>query len=68
MSATSILSTDYQLAIPESIRDAQHWKAGQEFVLLPRGLGVLLLPVPTMEELFGIAEGANTKNFRERAD
>ena len=68
MSATSILSTDYQLTIPESILDAQHWKAGQEFVLIPRGLGVLLLPVPTMEELFGIAEGANTENFRERAD
>ncbi len=68
MSTTSILSSNYKMTIPKSIRDEQCWKAGQEFVLIPKGSGAMLLPVPTLEELFGIVESANPENYRERED
>ena len=30
---------------------AQHWKAGQEFAFIPKGEGVLLVPIPKPEDL-----------------
>lgn len=68
MAATATLSTKFQISIPKAIRDEQHWEAGQEFVFIPKGKGVLLMPVPTLDELAGIARGANTDDIRDRND
>jgi AbrB family looped-hinge helix DNA binding protein len=68
MTATATLSSKYQISIPKTIRDEQHWQAGQEFVFVPKGTGVLLMPVPALEQLAGIAKGANTKGYRDRQD
>jgi AbrB family looped-hinge helix DNA binding protein len=62
------LSTKFQISIPKAVRNAQHWKPGQQFAFIPKGTGVLLVPVPAHEELFGIAKGANTENYRDRQD
>ncbi|MEJ8853384.1 AbrB/MazE/SpoVT family DNA-binding domain-containing protein [Variovorax robiniae] len=68
MAATATLSSKFQISIPKVIRDEQHWEAGQEFVFIPKGAGVLVMPVPELEELAGIAKGASKANFRDRKD
>ncbi|MDP3835937.1 MAG: AbrB/MazE/SpoVT family DNA-binding domain-containing protein [Hydrogenophaga sp.] len=66
MSSTATLSKRFQITIPESVRTELHWEAGQEFVLLPKHDGVLLLPMPKMQALDGIAKGARKDGYRER--
>lgn len=66
--ATATLSSKFQISIPKEVRDQQHWSAGQEFVFIPKGKGVLLIPVPTLADLKGMARGANPENYRDRDD
>jgi AbrB family looped-hinge helix DNA binding protein len=68
MTATATLSSKFQISIPKAIREAAHWKAGQEFVFIPKGTGVLLVPVPELAELAGIARGASKRGYRDRGD
>ncbi|MGB4246727.1 MAG: AbrB/MazE/SpoVT family DNA-binding domain-containing protein [Pseudohongiellaceae bacterium] len=68
MTSTATLSSKYQISVPKLIRDELHWEAGQEFVFIPKGKGVLLMPVPELAQLVGLAKGANTENFRDRQD
>lgn len=68
MAATATLSTKYQISIPKSVREAQDWRAGQEFVFIPKGKGVLVMPVPEFDTLIGIARGARTEGYRDRED
>ena len=68
MAATATLSSKYQISVPKAIRDDLHWKAGQEFVFIPKGKGVLLMPVPELEQLAGMARGAQTEGYRDRQD
>ena len=68
MTATATLSSKFQISIPKTVREEQHWKAGQEFVFIPKGRGVLVMPVPQLAELAGIAKGANKDGYRDRKD
>ena len=68
MTATATLSSKFQISLPKTIRDELHWQAGQEFVFIPKGKGVMLMPVPALDQLAGIAKGANTENVRDRQD
>lgn len=68
MSTTATLSSKFQISIPKSVRDEQQWQAGQEFIFIPKGKGVLLMPVPELEQLAGIAKGARTDGYRDRQD
>jgi AbrB family looped-hinge helix DNA binding protein len=65
---TAKLSARFQISIPKAIRAARHWQAGQVFAFIPRGEGVLLVPVPKREELAGLARGASPKGYRDRTD
>lgn len=67
-SETATLSSKFQISIPKAIREEQRWQAGQEFVFIPKGKGVLVMPVPELEELAGIAKGANKGDYRDRED
>jgi AbrB family looped-hinge helix DNA binding protein len=66
--ATAKLSAKFQISVPKEVRDLQHWTAGQEFAFIPKGKGVLLMPVPTLEDLRGLAQDANAENYRDRTD
>lgn len=66
--ATATLSSKFQISIPKAVREAQRWEAGQEFVFIPKGKGVLVMPVPELGQLAGIAKGACTDGYRERKD
>jgi AbrB family looped-hinge helix DNA binding protein len=68
MTATATLSSKFQISIPKEVREEQHWEAGQEFVFIPRGKGVLVMPVPELEQLSGIAKGASKEDYRDRED
>lgn len=66
--ATATLSSKYQISIPLQVREQQHWQSGQEFVFIPKGKGVLIMPVPSLSELAGIAKGAKADDYRDRKD
>lgn len=68
MAASATLSSKYQISIPKAVRDEQHWEAGQEFVFIPKGKGVLVMPVPELEQLAGLAKGAKRAGYRDRKD
>ena len=68
MAAIATLSSKYQISIPKTIREEQHWKAGQEFVFIPKGNGVLVMPVPDLKQLAGLAKGARATGYRDRKD
>jgi AbrB family looped-hinge helix DNA binding protein len=68
MNNTTTLSSKFQISIPKAVREDQNWKAGQVFAFIPKDGGYLLVPVPDDDYFFGIAEGANTDNYRDRED
>ena len=68
MVATATLSPKYQISIPKAVREEQNWKAGQEFVFIPKGKGVLVMPVPELQALAGLASGAAREGYRDRKD
>ena len=68
MSDTATLSSKFQISIPKAVRTAHNWKAGQEFAFIPKGTGVLLVPVPERHELAGLAKGADPSGYRDRND
>lgn len=68
MADTATLSAKFQISIPKAVRTARQWKAGQEFAFIPKGTGVLLVPVPKAEKLAGIAKGAKAEGYRDRKD
>jgi AbrB family looped-hinge helix DNA binding protein len=65
---TAKLSAKFQISIPKAVRGPRHWQAGQEFAFIPKGEGVLLVPVPKREDLSGLAHGAAPENYRDRKD
>ena len=68
MPETATLSTKFQISIPKAIRSAQAWEAGLTFAFIPKGTGVLLVPVPKRDALKGLARGANAAEYRDRED
>ncbi len=68
MTKTATLSSKFQISIPKAVRSAQQWEAGQVFAFIPRGTGVMLVPVPDRSALEGLAEGATPDDYRDRSD
>lgn len=65
---TARLSTKFQISIPKSIRTARRWQAGQVFAFVPKGEGMMLVPVPELNELAGLARGAKPGDYRDRTE
>jgi AbrB family looped-hinge helix DNA binding protein len=68
MANTTTLSSKFQISIPKAVRTSHQWAAGQAFAFIPKGTGVLLVPVPSPAEMRGIAAGANPNDYRDRSD
>ena len=68
MPQTATLSSKFQISIPKAIRTSMHWEAGLTFAFIPKGSGVLLVPVPKIDQLKGMAKGSNTEDYRDRTD
>ena len=67
MSVTQ-LSPTFEISIPSEICRALLWEAGQRLALIHKDNALLLMAVPTLEDLRGIARGAKDKTVRERDD
>lgn len=68
MTATATLSSKFQISIPKAVREAHDWRAGQEFAFVPRAGGVMLVPVPKLDDLMGIAANGDRTGYRDRDD
>ena len=68
MGNVATLSEKFQISIPKEVREEQKWLPGQKFALIPKGAGVMLVPVPEIEDLLGLVEGASTDDYRDRND
>ena len=68
MAETATLSSKFQISIPKAIRSAQQWHAGLTFAFIPKGRGVLLVPIPERDALKGLARGASPTEYRDRSD
>jgi len=66
--AQTTVSSKYQVVIPKEIRERTGIKPGQKFSVIATATGIHLVRVPTLEELRGIARGANTSGLREKED
>jgi AbrB family looped-hinge helix DNA binding protein len=66
MTMTATLSSKFQISIPKTVCEERRWQTGQEFVFIPKGKGVLLMPVPEPDQLIGIARGARRDGYRDR--
>lgn len=65
---TAKLSSKFQISIPKAVREPRRWRAGQVFAFIPKGEGLLLVPVPTVEQLSGMARGARKTGYRDRIE
>jgi len=65
---TAKLSSKFQISVPKAVREPRRWRAGQLFAFIPKGEGVLLLPIPTVQQLSGIARGARKTGSRDRTE
>ncbi|MFN3547777.1 MAG: AbrB/MazE/SpoVT family DNA-binding domain-containing protein [Mesorhizobium sp.] len=68
MSATAMISARFQISIPKSVRDKRGWQPGQKLAFVPKNGGVMLVPVPELDDLLGIAKGADKTGYRDRND
>lgn len=68
MPETATLSASFQISIPKSVREARRWDVGQTFTFIPKGAGVLLVPVPKLDDLKGLSNGASGLDPRDRSD
>jgi AbrB family looped-hinge helix DNA binding protein len=68
MSNTATLSAKFQISIPKAVRNTQQWKAGQAFAFIPKGTGVLLVPVPDAKDLKGLVPAGRPVDYRDRSD
>jgi len=68
MTATATLSSRFQISVPKAVREERQWRAGQEFVFIPKGQGVLMMPAPELAHLAGMARGASKEGYRDRKD
>ena len=66
--SVATLSAKFQISIPKEIRESMKLKAGQRLTFIQIGKTLKLVPQPTIDDLFGIAKGANTENYRDRDD
>ena len=55
--ATATLSSKYQISIPKEVREAMHFKPGQQLAFLRVGKSLRLVRVRKMEEFFGMVKG-----------
>ena len=68
MTASSKISSKYQVLIPKAVRERMAWRPGQKIAFIAKADGVLMVPIPEREELAGMARGANPDGYRDRND
>jgi len=60
-----VLSPKYQIVMPKEVRENLGLKKGQKFAVMVKNGVISLVPVPSLEELRGIAKGIEMREVRE---
>jgi len=60
-----VLSPKYQIVMPKEVRENLGLKKGQKFAVIVKDGVISLVPVPSLEELRGIAKGIEMRKVRE---
>lgn len=68
MSRETKLSSRYQITVSKAVRHRLSWIAGLELAIIPKGKGLLIMPVPSLKQLVGIAKSADRRHVRDRQD
>lgn len=68
MSEVATLSSKFQISVPKRVREDEGWRPGQRLAFLKTPEGIVLVPVPSAKELFGIGKGADPEGYRDRHD
>ena len=55
--ATATLSSKYQISIPKEVREAMHFKPGQQLAFLRVGKSLRLVRVRKIEDFIGMVKG-----------
>lgn len=64
----SVVSTKYQVVIPQKIRKIFNIKPGQKVMFIPYQKSLRMVIVPSIEEAYGMLKGMNTDDLREEVD
>ncbi len=67
MTATTV-SSRYQVVIPKEVREQLGIKPGQKLQVIVLGGVMHFVPVRSLDELRGIAKGADTSDIRDERD
>jgi AbrB family looped-hinge helix DNA binding protein len=62
------LSSKFQVSIPKAIRERMGLTAGQQFVFIPKGDTLMLVPRRDLSSLRGSLRGADNGGIRDRQD
>ncbi|MBW2107567.1 MAG: AbrB/MazE/SpoVT family DNA-binding domain-containing protein [Deltaproteobacteria bacterium] len=62
------ISSKYQVVIPKAVRERLNLKPKQKMTVIEKDRMLVLIPHTSLEELRGIAAGADTDNCREKTD
>ena len=65
-SASTTLSSKYQIVIPQSVREQLGLKPGARFSVIPLGDRIELVPIRPLRQLRGFAKGIDTAVKRDR--
>lgn len=62
------ISSKYQVVIPKPAREHLNLKPKQKLTVIEKDGMLILMPQISLEELRGIASGADTEGYREKKD
>jgi len=62
------ISSKYQVVIPKAVRERLNLKPKQKLTVIEKDNMLILIPQVSLESLKGIAEGAQTDDYREKGD
>jgi len=62
------VSSKYQIVIPKDVRSRLNIRPGQEVGVIEKGGIAYLVPLKSLDELQGVAQGARIEGFREKKD
>jgi len=62
------ISSKYQIVIPKPVREHLNLKPKQKLTVIEKDKMLILVPYVSLNELRGIAAGAETDNYREKMD
>ncbi len=66
--AQTTVSSRFRVLIPKEIRERLGLRPGQRLSVTATGGVIRLVPVPTLQDLRGIARGADARGVREKGD